>query len=692
MIRLTVVLLAVLFCNLPAAYPASPGNIFLTTEKPTLTVSNPLADAIAWTITDFWGKKVDSGTATVAEGKAVIEPKVSTPGYFTAEWEVRSGETLLSRGGTTFAVLTPFDLSTVKDSPFGLMTHFAQNWERDLIPLIGRGGIKNIRDEIYWANVETTKGTFAFPERFDAYMAEVKANNLEPLIVLSFGNPNYDHTPKAPSYGNAPFTDEGRAGYARYSAELLKHYGDQIKAVEVWNEYNGTFGKGPAAKDKPRYYFEMLKVAHEAIKKVRPDVTVVGISAVSTPFPYFEDLFKRGALQYMDALSFHPYRTHATPEGLEPLLAKLQKLIKKYNNGKSMPLWITELGWFVKKNDDNSGVIVTEADQAKYLVRAITLCVAGGVEKYYWYLARDDKHFPASGLLRATTDPLGRYAPKPAFVAYGTMARALAGATFEKREPTVGEGVYSMLFRRGEEEVRVMWSLKPLTLQAKAPKPLAITDLVGGTQTLEPKDGAVTISLTDTPVYVVGALTDLPAMEKQAGVTVANSDEGFSSEQGADGWSYGTFIAPPGGPYDPKAWTPLPRYNVTIWGYEWIGDARYPTISPTNVHPAVTKDQKQIWAVRRWKSNVEGKLRIKAHFARAASGDGTTGRIFVDGKEVWSQQIGGGKANNVECDVTVPIKTGSLVDISIDPGPELNINNDATATEVVLIHLPDDKE
>ncbi|HEY5894268.1 MAG TPA: hypothetical protein VIT91_13670 [Chthoniobacterales bacterium] len=692
MIRFVAVIFTLFFCALPAAYPQSKSNIFLTTEKPLLTVSNNLADGITWTVTDFWGKEVDSGKSSFNEGKAVIEPNVSDPGYFTAAWEIHSGSTLLSRGGTTFAILTPFDLANVKDSPFGLMTHFAQNWDRDLIPIIARGGIKNIRDEIYWADVEKKKGTYGFLQKYEAYMADVKANHLEPLIVLSFGNPNYDYTPKAPSYGNAPYTDEGRAGYARYSEELLKHYGDQLKAVEVWNEYNGTFGKGPAAKDKPGNYFEMLKVAHEAIRRQRPDITIVGISAVSTPFPYFEDLFKRGALQYMDAISFHPYRTHSTPEGLEPLIAKLQKLVKKYNDGQSKPLWITELGWYVKKNDDNSGVVVTESDQAKYLVRAVTLCIGGGVEKYYWYLARDDKHFPASGVLRSPEDPLGRYAPKPAFVAYATLARALADATFEKRERTVGEDVYSMLFKRGDDEVRVMWSLAPCELPVKTSKSLTITDLVGGIRTVEPKKDSVTLSLTDTPIYVTGPLTDLPPEKKEAGEVIANSDEGFSSEQGTDGWSYGTFETPPGGSYDPAAWTPLPKYNVTIWGYEWLGSGRYPFITPANAHPASTKDQKQIWAVRRWTSNLEGKLRIKGEFSRPTSGDGTTARIFVDGKEVWSQQVGGGKPNTVKCDVRTQVKTGSLVDISIDPGPTLDMSNDATMTNVTLIRLPESQE
>lgn len=662
------------------------GNVFLTTEPVRLPVETQ-GDTVAWTVTDFSGTKVAEGSSPVSDKRALIAPDIRQPGHFEIAFTALQGGATLAAGNTSFVVTRPFDLAQVKDSPFGVMTHFAQNWNTDVIPVIARAGIKHIRDELYWGHVEEQKGVFAFKPQFENYMAAAKSSQLDPLVVLSFGSKHYDHTHNAPGYGNAPYTDEGRAAYARYGREVLKHYGPQIKAVEIWNEYNGTFGRGPAAKDKAKYYFEMLKVSYETLKKDRPDATVVGVSAVAVPFPYFEDLFQRGALRYMDALSLHPYRTLSTPEGLERHLNKLQALVKKYNNGKPMPIWVTELGWYVKGPDGRSDVIVTEADQAKYLVRGITLTLSAGVEKFYWYHARDDKSFPSSGLLRSPEDPKGRYAPKASYAAYATLTRQLHGAKFDRREPTLNDETYSLLFNRGTETGRVLWSLQPAALTVKAAGPLTVVDLMGVSRTLQPAGGEVTLQVSDAPLYVWGEITALPPLQKSAGELVADSEEEFSSRQGDDGWSYGFFVAPaPGGPYAPASWQPLPRYQTTIWGYDWIGDQKYLTLSPRTAHPS-SEGGKPVWAVRRWTSDVAGNVRLKGKLGRPEKGDGTTARIFVDGKEVWTRQIGGGQPSTASFDFVTPVKTGSLVDFAIDPGPAADTSYDATSTTVTITHL-----
>jgi hypothetical protein len=57
------------------------------------------------------------------------------------------------------------------DPRFGVMTHFAQGWGTDLIPLISGAGISHVRDELYWAEVEPQPGTYVFPDRYTRYMA-----------------------------------------------------------------------------------------------------------------------------------------------------------------------------------------------------------------------------------------------------------------------------------------------------------------------------------------------------------------------------------------------------------------------------------------------------------------------------------------------------------------------------------------
>jgi hypothetical protein len=134
---------------------------------------------------------------------------------------------------------------------------------------------------------------------------------------MSFANANYDE-------GLTPYTDAGREGYARYGTAILDQYGDAIRALEVWNEYTGSFAEGPAAEDRALHYTEMLEQAYLEIKSVRPDVKVLGGAAVHIALPYFREVFRLGGLQYMDAVVVHPY---GAEEGIERELAALQKLI-----------------------------------------------------------------------------------------------------------------------------------------------------------------------------------------------------------------------------------------------------------------------------------------------------------------------------------------------------------------------------
>src|SRR5262249_54112959 len=131
-------------------------------------------------------------------------------------------------------------------------------------------------------------------------------NQLDPLIVLAFSNPLYDSN-------KTPYDDRGRAAYAAYAAAVAKRYSGQVSAVEVWNEYNGSFCDGPCRGDRPAYYAAMLKETYKSLKAANPSLVVAGGAAVPIPLDYFDNLFRQGALDAMDAVVIHPYRK--IPEG-----------------------------------------------------------------------------------------------------------------------------------------------------------------------------------------------------------------------------------------------------------------------------------------------------------------------------------------------------------------------------------------
>jgi hypothetical protein len=311
-------------------------------------------------------------------------------------------------------------------------------------------------------------------------MSELAAHNIDPLIVLAFSNPLYDND-------KTPYDKEGRAGYASYAAAVAGRYRGQLSAVEVWNEYNGSFCEGPCRGDRPAYYTAMLKETYAALKAANPSLTVLGGAGVPIPLDYFNGQFKNGALDAMDAIVIHPYRK--TPEGVEEKIGELRQAMQRY--GKPKPVWVTEFG-------DLPDMRKSRDDVARYLVRMSTLLLAAKVERIYWYLMKDYQEFSGLGLVRSESDEMGRYAPAPAYAAYATLIRQLDGTRFVRREPSDPQlRVY--LFSDGERQIRVAWSTGPAASYALPAGSVQEIDMMGNPQ---PSKGSQ-ILLDQNPVYLI---------------------------------------------------------------------------------------------------------------------------------------------------------------------------------------------
>lgn len=453
----------------PRIRQGCPGNVFPAGAQVAVTVEFPGTTA-EWRLADMRGREVARGL--LAPGP--LELPAGAPGWYELTVATAGAETR-----SRLAVLPPSAPDAVAESPFGVMTHFGASWNPDLVPVLAACGIKHVRDEIFWDAVEPARGRFAFPGKFDRYMSELARHHIRSLTPLTFGNRCYDAVPGVPVWAAAPFTRDGFAGYARYGVEVLRRYGRQIQAVEIWNEYNGGFARGPAD-GRPEVYAEMLRHACAAIKRERPDVIVLAGATIGIPLDWIERVIRRAGNDSFDGISVHPYGYCFTPEHHAAGLEDLRALIRRHNRGGDKPVWVTEQGWYTTKPGElGNREPITELTQACYLVRGWTIFLAHGVQKAFWYLARDDDSFGTMGLVGRPDDPHGPYAPKPALVACATLIRQLDGAVFAGRDDTE-PFVHSYRFRRGERDVRVVWATQPtvIDLDAAAP-PLRLTDIAG---------------------------------------------------------------------------------------------------------------------------------------------------------------------------------------------------------------------
>lgn len=345
-----------------------------------------------------------------------------------------------------FAVL-PKPLEQIEASPFGVSTHFGQSWPQAVMPLIARAGIKFIRDEIYWSSVEQEKGHINIGEKFRRYVAEALHLGLEPLIILDYANKFYDG-------GDFPTSPEARAGFARYAATIAREL-PRIRYFEIWNEWCGGCGMGHPGKAAD--YAPLFLAAAQALRNVRRDMTIIGIGGEGDGRA-FSEMMAGGAGAAMDGFSIHPYMYPGLPgENFRQHLALAQAQAEAAA-GKSLPLWITEIGWPTQLDGRGSSWL----HQARCLVRMMLIALAQGARMICWYDFKDDGlnlHYNEHNFGLVHHDEFA-WAPKPAYVAYAHLIRMLYKRKLIESE-SLPTGEWRLKFVGPQDQLVVAWMSDP---------------------------------------------------------------------------------------------------------------------------------------------------------------------------------------------------------------------------------------
>jgi hypothetical protein len=363
----------------------------------------------------------------------------------------------------------------------------------------GEIGFSHMRTDARWRTTEVAPGKYVFPELEDSMIQDYANHGVEMLPLSVYNNKLYDKN-------KTPSTPEGLAAYAAYTNAVVSHYGSA--SVEVYNEFNNppmnTGACGPTA----TCYLPMLKATAERVKADHPETLIVGPSIARTDDVFLTELYQAGGLDYLDAVSWHPYDygPGIGPEFLEASLQNQVAKMKEYNNGVAKPIWITELGW--------STAGYTEQEQADNLVRAQAISLANGVERFYWYDLVNDETDPTHhegnfGLVRQVTEEVPLFAPKPSAVAQAVMIRHIAGKPYTAKDELADASVYSYVFGTGTDATRIAWATEAKTLSYAAEDDITVIDQFGAESTLKPVDGRVTIEVGGQPLYIDGDVADL---------------------------------------------------------------------------------------------------------------------------------------------------------------------------------------
>jgi|GEM_PF-6897767 len=286
---------------------------------------------------------------------------------------------------------------------------------------------------------------------------------------------------------------------------------------------------------------DLQRVTYDEVKTFDRHIKVTSPSYTTGELDLVNKILDLGLGKYMDILAFHPYpKNNMNPERfiVGEMKALKQAMAKHYLH---KDIWVTEFAWFPKINVELypwESNVITEKQQAEYLVRAHVLLLSEGVKLISWwpsdirniYLnngnvevkdATVDAEGKSAALMHSepyTPDPMTYYWPKPAAIAYGIMTRNLYKSKYLYTLDYLGKDSHCCVFEKRGKPIIVAWNASgeyPVGITVDAPS-VVITDMMGNTRKVSTKNGLLNVSLSTSPIYIHGAsMDDLPKRNNQ---------------------------------------------------------------------------------------------------------------------------------------------------------------------------------
>lgn len=370
--------------------------------------------------------------------------------------------------------------------PFGVNIHFTRAPRQEL-DLLADGGFRFIRMDFSWAHIEKQRGVYDFSD-YDVLVRDMTKRGIRILFILDYGNPLYDNA-------MAPYTDEGRAAFARFASAAAKHYAGKGILWEIWNEPNIL----PFWRPKPNVedYAKLALVVIDAIRKADPNAFIVAPASSGFPWDFMETLGQRGVLAKLDAVTVHPYRPQP-PETAESDYRRLRLLLDRYSPRKHLPILSGEWGY----SDVWMGMDMQK--QARYLPRQWLNNLANDVFLSIWYDWKNDGEDPKEPEHHFGT-VYHDLRPKPAYISAKTLTSTLGGYRYLRRIALPNPDDYLLLLRKGDELALAGWTTgdpHPITLSLPRLS-VQIVEMMGKTRRVTVSGAPFVLDLSEQPQYVL---------------------------------------------------------------------------------------------------------------------------------------------------------------------------------------------
>ncbi len=390
----------------------------------------------------------------------------------------------------------------------GVNIHFVKGHERDL-DLIAAAGFKFVRMDFTWAGIERKRGEYDW-SGYDELTANLEKRGIRALYILDYSNPLYEAevTSKNPISGQqhkttaSPQHPESVAAFAKWAGAAANRFSGRGILWEIWNEPNIHFWQ---PEPNVEQYITLARATAKAIREADPRAVIVGPAISGFDPPFMEKYLASGALEYLDAVSVHPYRDYKRPpESAAADYAKLRELIERHAPAarkSKIPILSGEWGYATHTKGISLEI------QAAFAARQQLANLLHGVPLSIWYDWKNDGNDPDEREHNfGTVWP--DLKPKPAYLAIQTLTRELNGYRIARRQDTGSASDFVLVLTHVAGETKLAaWTLgeaKEITLDVspKGSGSVSIVESLGERSEAKLHEGRLTVRLNVMPQYL----------------------------------------------------------------------------------------------------------------------------------------------------------------------------------------------
>lgn len=256
-------------------------------------------------------------------------------------------------------------------------THFVNGLDNEnTIKLLKQLGIKEVRDDIIWKNIEKENGDMNFSS-YDKWINNLYENNMELIAILNKPGNLVGNDEKISS-------DEEVEKFANFAEKFAKRY-PQVKKYEILNEPNLKY----ITQTDMEFYAKTVNEISKRLKTINSDIVIIAGATAGVTYDeenkVSSDTFVKNIVKNcennIDSISLHQYDDTKNGNWSEYLLKRNNKILNE--EGSFINTYITEYGFSTYKGG------MSQQEQAQRMIKSKVIYDKYNIETNVLYNSRD---------------------------------------------------------------------------------------------------------------------------------------------------------------------------------------------------------------------------------------------------------------------------------------------------------------